>query len=94
MTEKAGNRRRLLIAAAIVLASLLAAAAVFGLRHKERMAQLESMSFRDMLRYTAEGGTISASPSGPSGTGKPNTPSTEETGKSCRTRSMNMRSVP
>lgn len=55
MTEKAGNRRRLLIAAAIVLASLLAAAAVFGLRHKERMAQLESMSFRDMLRYTAEG---------------------------------------
>lgn len=55
MTEKAGNRRRLLIAAAIELASLLAAAAVSGLRHKERMAQLESMSFRDMLRYTAEG---------------------------------------
>lgn len=45
MTEKAGNRRRLLIAAAIVLASLLAAAAVSGLRHKERMAQLDDARY-------------------------------------------------
>ena len=94
MTEKAGNRRRLLIAAAIVLASLLAAAAVSGLRHKERMAQLESMSFRDMLRYTAEGRDDIRITVGTIRDGKAESPSTEETGKSCRTRSMNMRSVP